>query len=223
MAGYPFESLEVKQMLGEHKYMALGLIYKVFHDEEKWIPKNSLGLAQDVYDKDVLSRVGVYTTVDWKFPKIEVKRKGKVEIWPEEFVPKGSLIGHQRLIRWPSIFMFVEEYENIGIGVPVIQGSHVGEVSRMVIHRRFRDIGLSNMEGIVSGGVAMLVYRKQKELCEFHGINTLYTATTSVQMRLLRSRGLPLKQIKKAKITDCETGKPVSIEVDIMKLNEFNP
>lgn len=224
MEEYPFKSLVTKAMPEEHNFMAWKLIYDVYHTEEKWIPPNQFGLATDSYDKSVLCRVGVYTQIDWEFPKEEIRKAGgKIEVLPKEFIPAGSLIAHQRIIRWPSIFMFVEEYEDIGIGLKVEQGRHVGEASRMVIHRRFRTVGLSNDEGLVSGGVAILVYAKQKELCEFHGIKIIYTATTSAQMRLLRNRGLPLEKIKKQKIIDAATGKSVSIEVDVMKLEEFHP
>lgn len=214
---YPFETLVTKQMPEDHDFMAWKLIYDVYHTEEKWIPKNQLGLAKDCYDKNVLFRVGVYTTIDWKFPEIEVKKRGNNVILPSEFIPKGSLIAHHRIIRWPSIFMFVEEYENIGIGLLIEQGRHVAEGSRLVVHRRFRDIGLSY------GGVAFLVFKKLKELCDLHGIKRFYTATTSRLMRVIKGRGLNFEIIKKQKIRDLLTGQDVSIEVGVMDMERFFP
>ena len=203
----------------DHDFMAWKLIYDVYHHEEKWIPANPLGLAKDCYDRNVLYRVGVYTTIDWTFPETKVNKRGKEEVLPEEFVPKGSLIAHNRVIRWPSVFMFVEEYENIGIGSLVEQGRHVAEASRLVIHRRFRDIGLSDN----GGGVSVLTYKKIKELCKFYGIKKLYTATTGRIMRTLRNRGLPFETVKKQKTRDLLTDKPVSIEIGVIDMQNFCP
>lgn len=217
-APYPFETLFAKQMPEDHDFMAWKLIYDVYCTEEQWIPPNPLGLASDLYDTSVLFRIGVYTTVDWTFPETKFTKKGKAEILPEQFVPKGSLVGHQRIIRWPSVFMMIKEYENIGVGAMVEQGRHIGEASRLVVHRRFRDVGLSD-----GGGVAPLIYRKQKEVCKFYGIDRVYTATTSRLMRVMRSRGLPFVTIKKQKISDTLTGKPVSIEIAVIEMDELYP
>ena len=98
------------------------------------------------------------------------------------------------------------------------QGRHIGEGSRMVVHRRFREVGLSEGEG-----VAILIYKKQKELCKFFGIKRLYIATTGQLMRVLRSRGLPFETVKKQKIHDLLTGKPVSIEIAILEMDTIYP
>ncbi len=223
MKEYPFETLVAKQMPEDHDFMAWKLLYDVYHTEEGWIPANPHEMANDYYDMSVLFRVGVYTTMDWTFPEIEVKKRGKMETWPEEFVPAGSLIAHQRILRWPSVFMFIREYENIGVGAQIEQGRHVGEASHLVIHRRFRDVGLTGEGGVESGGIAVMIYKKQKELCELFGIKKVYTATTSRLMRVMRNRGLPFETIKKKTIKDLVTGKPVRIEVAVIETDKFNP
>lgn len=152
-----------------------------------WVqpPYPQLEMEIDPFDEHVFFHYGIYDEED-------------------------RLIAYQRIIRYPSPFMYDYAYDGLSRGVKLDLGPQAAEVSRLVVDPIWQKKALSR--DFKGHNVTAMVYRESYRICKEEGIRDLYLATTQGIIATGKVRGFPFDLI-------CEKALSNGDVIQLVKLN----
>jgi N-acyl-L-homoserine lactone synthetase len=132
----------------------------------------------------------------------------------------NTLVGGQRLIKWPNRFMvgLDGEYDNIGETIKnPINTDQAAEVSRFIIKKEFRTICYNNFTDSMCAP-ALEIFKRIYHYCKDHNLNYIYTGADIAFLINFRRKLGPMPTVSARK----KTKDGYKIEVGLLNLENWD-